>query len=84
MLEETCHEELCQRRSCKSRRRLSQSKAKEGPSQNKDEYFHLHWISHISSLKTPKDMFDAMNNMYEYYLEKSTQGCEGAISENIQ
>ena len=29
-------------------------------------------------------MFDAMNNTYKYDLEKSTQGCEGAMSENIQ
>ena len=58
--------------------------AKEGPSQNKDEYCRLHWISHVSSLKTPKDMFDAMNNLYEGDLENSTQGCEGIMSEKIQ
>ena len=42
------------------------------------------WISHVSSLKNPKDMFDAMNSMYEDDLENSTQECEGAMSENIQ
>ena len=25
----------------------------------------LHWISHVSSLNTPKDMFNAMNILYE-------------------
>ena len=39
--------------------------SKEGPSQNKDQYFILNWISHVSSLKTPKDMFNAMANFYE-------------------
>ena len=29
-------------------------------------------------------MFDAMNIKYEYDLEKSIQGCEGARSKNIQ
>ena len=38
----------------------------------------------LSSLKDPKDMFDAMNGMYKDDLENSTQGCEGAMSENIQ
>ena len=47
-------------------------------SQNKDEYLCLHWISHVLSLKTPKDMFDALNNMYEDDLENSTQEFEGA------
>ena len=28
-------------------------------------------------------MFDAMNNMYEYELEDSTQECEGAKSETF-
>ena len=46
---------------------------------NKDKYYRLHWISHVSSLKTPKDMSDAMINMYEYDLENSTQECEGAM-----
>ena len=50
-----------------------------GLSQNKDEYFRLHWISHVSSLNTPKDMFDAINNTYEDDLENSTQACEGAM-----
>ena len=39
-------------------------------------YFRLHWISHVSSLKTPKDMFDALKNLYEDDLENSTQVCE--------
>ena len=34
-------------------------------------------------MKTPKDMFDVMNILYEDDLEKSTQECEGAMSENI-
>ena len=46
--------------------------AKEGPSQNKDDYCHLHSISHVSSLNSPNDILDAMNNMYEYDLENST------------
>ena len=28
-------------------------------------------------------MFDEMNDLYEYDLENSNQGCEGTISENI-
>ena len=71
ILEEACHEELCQRRSYRSGWRWS--RIQEGPSQNKDEYFRLHWISQVSSLKTPKDMFDAMNSMYKDDLENSTQ-----------
>ena len=47
---------------------------------DKDEYFQLHWISHVSSLKNPKDMSDEMTNMYENDLENSTQECEGAVS----
>ena len=41
-------------------------------------------VSQLSSLKTPKDMINAMNNLYKDDLENSTQGCEGAMSENIQ
>ena len=42
------------------------SKAQEGPSQRQEDYFRLHWISHVSSLKTPKDLtFDVMTNLYE-------------------
>ena len=62
ILEVAWHGELFQRRSYRSRQRWSRSKAKEGPSQNKDEYCRLHWISH-TSLKTPKDMFDAMKQL---------------------
>ena len=35
-----------------------EDKAQEGLSQIQEDYLHLHWISHVSSLKTPKDMFD--------------------------
>ena len=36
------------------------------------------------SLKNAKDMFDAMNIMYEDDLEKSNRGCEVEMSKNIQ
>ena len=36
-----------------------------GLSQIQEDYFRLHWISHVSSLKIPKEMFDAMTNLYE-------------------
>ena len=29
-------------------------------------------------------MFNAIKNMYKYDLENSNQGCEGAMSKNIQ
>ena len=74
------YEELCQRRSYRARRRWGRSKAKEGHSKNKYEYFHLHWISLVPSLKTPKDMSDEMIIMYKYDLENSTQECEAAMS----
>ena len=35
-------------------------------------------------MKTPTDMFDAMNSMYKDDLENSTQECEGVMTENIQ
>ena len=84
ILDKAWHGELSQRRSYRSRGRWSQSKAQEGPSQNQDEYLCLHWMSHVSSLNNPKDMFDAMKNMYADELENSNQGCEGAMSKNIQ
>ena len=40
-----------------------EDKAQEGLSQSQKDYFRLHWISHVSSLKTPKDMFDAMKQL---------------------
>ena len=72
ILKESWHGELCERRSYGSKGRWSQSKSQE------DEYLCLHWISNVSSLKTPKDMFDTMKYSYEYELENSTQGCEDA------
>ena len=63
---------------------LDRDKVKTNQKKDLDEYFRLHWISHVSSLKTPKDMFDVTNNMYEDDLENSTQEYEGSMSENIQ
>ena len=57
-----------------------EDKAQEGLSQRQEDYFCLHYISHVSSLKNPKDMFDVMNNLYEYDLENSTQGYDGVMS----
>ena len=37
----------------------------EGLSQIQEDYFYLHWISHVSSLKTLKEMFDAITSLYE-------------------
>ena len=34
-----------------------EDKAQETLSQIQKDYFHFHWISHVSSLYTPKDMF---------------------------
>ena len=42
-----------------------EDKAQEGLSQSQEDYFYLHWISHVSSLKIPKDMFDAITSLYE-------------------
>ena len=41
-----------------------EDKVQEGLSKIQEDYFHLHWISHVSSLKTSKEMFDALTKMY--------------------
>ena len=42
-----------------------EDKVQEGLSQSQEDYFRLHWISNVSALKTPKEMFDAMTSLYE-------------------
>ena len=41
-----------------------EDKAQEGLSQIQEDYFYLHWISHVSALNIPKEMFDAMTSLY--------------------
>ena len=40
-------------------------KAQEGLSQNQEDYFHINWISNVSFLYNPKDMFYTMTSLYE-------------------
>ena len=42
-----------------------QEKSQEGFSQSQEDYFRLHWISHVTSLLIPKDMFGTMTILYE-------------------
>ena len=48
-----------------------EEKAQEGFSQSQEDYFCLHWISYVTSLLTPKDMFGKMTSLYE---EKNING----------
>ena len=58
-----------------------EDKAQEGFSQSQEDYFCLHWISHVSSLQNPKDMFGTMNSLYKGKnikdgIEEPTKECE--------
>ena len=58
-----------------------EDKAQEGFSQSQEDYFHLHWFSHISSLYAPKYMFGTMTSLYggkniKDDIEEPTEECE--------
>ena len=68
-----------------------EDRAQEGLSENQDDYFSLHWISHVSSLNTPKDIFNAMTKLYKgnninmkMILRTQLKDVKMQMSENIQ
>ena len=58
-----------------------EGKAQEGFSQSQEDYFHLHWISQVSSLYTPKDMFGPMTILYEGKNVNGKNGIEEPVEE---